>query len=428
MDLFFVQKLLSNTCNFRIRQKGSSGLEINFDALIKYFNDHNEVSTVSINHENVVNDDVRKSKKLSNIEIIMEKNHDDARKFNKLIKKIIPPNFGYVDYRTPYKGHTLWDGVDIDNDWDMLVYDENDFFTRHTDGKASNEHFCTLLLIPPQLSSYDGGDLILYDGSNKTVIVADSTNWLLVGFLINVEHECTPITRGKRIVFKTKFVIPSRIYDTYSVSNIQFNDNSEQNTPETVDTANDLEALYKELDLIVQSKKELKKEFKKKMNLLEGNELKMENKINVAEQNLVTYQYDNLLDAVAQSDKHLVIIVLERRYDTIDPNYLIGEDRRLFTELLKKIPIKVIKLINNSVNHDMDDEKPNKKCEIEPYSRYNFPDLLYSYSEDREYQLLFQNNESYNVPGKLISRSLEYNDSTYDSVYEFLITSILIVK
>ena len=133
----------------------------------------------------------------------------------------------------------------------------------------------------------------------------------------------------------------------------------------------------------------------------------------------------------------MLFIILERRYETTDPNYLIGADRKLFVALDKKIPNKIIKLINQSYKQCMHDEKTSKYSKMEIFSRYNFPkiwtdNIEEEYGHENKYELIFQNEDLNNVPGELIDRSLVYNDSTYDSmydtVYRFKITAIAIFK
>lgn len=152
------------------------------------------------------------------------------------------------------------------------------------------------MLPPLRLNRYSGGSLIIYDGPEKIVIDAHPVDWTLIGLPINVQHECIPITNGKRIVFKTKFEIPQAVYDICAKIPLPTN---------FFESVQDSTTISK----------------------YENDLCKFENK--------------NSLEKF--------VIVLERRYDSTDPNNLIGEDKNLFAALSKKYPLYSIKLLNKSI-------------------------------------------------------------------------------
>ena len=427
MKLCFKYPLSWNNVNFCLDiykyDYGTALHTLDFFKLVKYFNDYNQKSTVGSKDNklvsNVINETVRKSKVLSNISICLDNDSYryyaySADAFNTLIKTILPPNFKYANYREPY------DSVyNTENHWDMLVYDKNDFFAKHTDGRISVRHYCTLVLIPPKkLNNYTGGELVLYDGNEKEIITADQNNWLLVGFPINVEHECLKILSGSRVIFKTKFEIPEKVHKLFC--DVEFNllDDSDKMLVNTKELESNFAQVGASLEKLYVTKKEINEQIAQ----LEKKKLELQ-------KSLTKYQYDELINNVIQNKHKVILIVLERRYDSIDPNCLIGEDRRLFMELNNKVPNKIIKLVNKSVSQSMNDDKNSQDSEPDNYTRYNFPGIFnFGRPHDDAYEIIFQNNDSDDVPGHLLDCSMRYNDSTYDTVYNFLITGILVVK
>lgn len=443
MELFFRQQFENDNFIFKIKTDGDKDnrkqTEMDIYEILKLFDKKYKKSSVSINNKNVVDETVRKSKMMENINIIMSdhknytKMENIKKKFNSLIKTILPPNFRIANYKLPF---------DLTTKWDMLVYEPGDFFVKHTDGKAKDRHLATLILIPPKkininLLNKKGlkietknktdekqGNLVIYDGSIKKNILPDQNEWLLVGFPINVEHECTQVPPGiRRVVFKTKFEIPKKIYSFYSDPHYEITTCLEYNNND--DLINELTEIDKELRKL----KITKKEFKEKIILAKKKKIDLERSI-------ATYQYDDLVKKIENSKARVIFIVLERKYETENPNCLIGEDRRLYLELDKNIPNKIIKLVNRNIEQNMKDEKPNKKSNKEEYSRYKFPKLLdegeidYDYNKTNDFETYFQNDdlESKNVPGELEYCHLSYNDQTYDTIYSFHITAIVIIK
>lgn len=270
--------------------------------MLSAFEFYSKNSTVVVNKNIVTNHDVRRSRILKGVTVILSLLVDygtESKLFDESIKKILPMNLRKAYYSMPCD--YSFGSAETENNWDMMVYDEGDFFAKHTDGRANDTHYCTLLLLPPKkINRYTGGDLIIYDGPVQSVIRPHSTDWTLIGLPLNVPHECTPIQSGRRIVFKTKFVIPSLIDDVYG------------------------------LELSTDKESE-----------------------NVAESTTIGL-YDKIFDKFIASDCNTFVIVLEKRYDSVDPNCLIGEDRNLFFAIKRKFPGSNVKLfIDQSATPNM---------------------------------------------------------------------------
>jgi hypothetical protein len=192
--------------------------KINFNELLKYFDENSVKSTVGIKKQNVINENMRKSKIISDIVInLINSEDDEIIKFNESVKLILPEKYSIAEYEIPYSGYSSV------NRWDMLVYDKNDFFIKHTDGKLSDRHYATLLLLPPKkINNFTGGDLIIYSINEPVTINADLNNWQLIMFPIDIYHECTKILTGRRIIFKSKFEIPTHVFELDKFKNSNY--------------------------------------------------------------------------------------------------------------------------------------------------------------------------------------------------------------
>jgi len=81
----------------------------------------------------------------------------------------------------------------------LVVYEEGGFFKPHRDTQRSEEHFATLVILLPGKAS--GGDLVLRHGSFSDTFSVPSgkKRCSFVAFFTDVEHEVTPVTKGRRV-------------------------------------------------------------------------------------------------------------------------------------------------------------------------------------------------------------------------------------
>ncbi len=391
------------------------------------------VGTTTYTHAVIVTT-IRKSKSLSNIHIRLEADYhgwgygsytysDDP--IDVCINKVLPEHFRWREHLDNYR-----------DSWTMIVYETGGFFAKHTDSKSDDIHMATLLLLPPRsVNDYKGGELIVYDGTQTTSITPDDTQWKFIAMPLNVYHELKPVTEGRRVVFKRDFHLNKEIMNYFSPSDMIIS------SPRTIDTGeikHNLEMVNNQLSAIEQ---EIVKYQAIKLELM--NEKKQ------LECTLQSYDYTDLLKELDEPDPShyyhqqdhispVKIIVLERKYETDNPNMLIGEDFRLFCLLKDKFPNALVKLINEEIKHKIDGDDDyshrinDEDSPVEKYSRYKFPKLLedhggYDRASSTDFvQVIFQNQRSDDIPGELTSKYLEYNDEYYDSVYEFKITAILV--
>lgn len=440
-----------------------------FDIFLKYFDqfliENCNKSTVGVGKLNVTNEKVRKSLVLHNIKIYTNfesiSPSQQCNQFDTKIKCIIPEIFRELEFNNPFN-------MGSNYKWEMLYYKQGDFFSRHSDGKSNKRHFCTLLLLPPSnINRYTGGDLILYDGNDKIVIQPNSDKWMLVGFPINVEHESTPVISGRKIIFKTKFEIPKTLYQILKL-NFEPRIKSNSSLLDFIFTIEnkikELKFLRRKTDLYL-SRLETTCEIHKKYLISENNSISnidrnnnqnnnqnYDSKISISEieksiENNTTTKtnkepkyYENkiLIEKILSSKKRIKFVVLDKKYDTIDPKYLIGEDRDLYMSLYNNFPGYSISLINKIVNQNMEDGDDNRDDEYGnrspcDYNRSTICFDCYDCNNGLEYNTesydtFFQTDDYYTMPGKLIKSKLKYNDESYDTVYEFSITAIMMIK
>tara|TARA_Y100001970_G_C14104397_1_gene787275 strand:+ start:244 stop:885 length:642 start_codon:yes stop_codon:yes gene_type:complete len=101
---------------------------------------------------------------------------------------------------------------DICQKWTNIKYLPGHFFKRHVDRPVSDDRAqeTALLLLPKKVSSYEGGELIVYNDFDEQVkeITADEDNYLLVIFNSRLFHEVKPVISGVRTVYKTTIDLP----------------------------------------------------------------------------------------------------------------------------------------------------------------------------------------------------------------------------
>jgi predicted 2-oxoglutarate/Fe(II)-dependent dioxygenase YbiX len=96
---------------------------------------------------------------------------------------------------------------DINNNYQVLKYEENDFFNRHQDNISNIRHFGTLLIFPPAIGEleHQGGKLVL-DEINDEFDSSSNTSWKAVILFCEIFHEIEKVTSGQRVVLKTKLL------------------------------------------------------------------------------------------------------------------------------------------------------------------------------------------------------------------------------
>ena len=104
----------------------------------------------------------------------------------------------------------LW--MSPEHQFQLLKYQEGDFFNNHIDTKISSNHdYTCLIMINDKENQYQGGELILSDKDNMFNINLDNlkdAECVMVIFSIELFHKIKPITKGTRYVFKIPLFTP----------------------------------------------------------------------------------------------------------------------------------------------------------------------------------------------------------------------------
>ena len=212
----------------------------------------------------------------------------------------------------------------------MLKYDVDDFFAKHTDGKASDNHFQTIVVLPPkEINQFEGGELIFYTDEGEIFINNEMLiNWLFIIFRTTVPHECKPVTNGVRYSFAFKYEMKSEVielfrdYHTPITLNVEKQPMNQFKLKEIEESEGKLTSVTSEID-----------ELEEKLFQLRKRKQSFENK-------LVELRTDvSLMNERKpfEFDTQQGFVILRKYYDSIkSPEELIGNHRILYNSLIKK--------------------------------------------------------------------------------------------
>jgi len=413
-DIEFVAKYNGKSYNY-----GWHGAEHWFTKYLEKLNNLEwENSTVGTSEGNVINTEIRSSKKLPFKISIASSYHKDIYNINNIIKsKLFNKNPSF-----------LKDILYFDNNLDLLKYEEGDFFAKHTDGDSEFNHFGTLLILPPKAySEYEGGELVLYDGEEEIEIISEQDHWKIIGFDTEIPHELKPITSGTRYAFKTKIIIPD---DTTEIS--IYNKNSIEYTDDNVTKDDDY---YSDDSSDDEEKKEEKKEdgnyiltntnyegtnkecirqINKSINFWEKKIEEYKERLELFKDNNY-HQFEDKITSYMQTQNYGKFIIICEHYNSYtEPNNLYGNDRKIFDKLVQNYNTDII-ILKAKVDYG----KSNYIRDININDKYNKMFGGYSWDKDIEkfninYDLY---KERYKIGGYSNGEHEEYNDENYFTVY-----------
>lgn len=95
--------------------------------------------------------------------------------------------------------------------YDLLKYEEGDFFENHIDTQVTPNHRYTCIIYCPYSNEhFEGGELILQEPNNLYEIKFNPANYkgyVMVIFSIDMYHKVLPIIKGTRWIYKKRLCI-----------------------------------------------------------------------------------------------------------------------------------------------------------------------------------------------------------------------------
>jgi len=423
--------------NYNIKKKYSNSHDIQFTSnceglrgcnygwnfaehsFIKYLENLNNLewvdSTVGTSEGNVINSEIRSSKKLPFKTSITKSHYKDTFKINDIIKdKLFNKNPSFLE-----------DTLYYDNNFDLLKYEEGDFFAKHTDGDSELNHFGTLLILPPkEYSTYEGGELILYDGEEEIKIISDQNYWIIIGFNTEIPHELKPITSGTRYAYKSKIILPS---DTNKIITI-YNKNNIEYTAEEIKVPNDDNYILTNINLINTNQPCINqihnsiKRLNMKINELEKKKEDYKNKIKSFEDPEYHQFEDEIVGYMQEKNKGKFIIICEHYYNFPEPKKLHGNDRKIFDKLIQNYDVDVIILkasVSYTEAYSIDYINIDNKIE-KLLGNFHWKDNI------KQFNINSNLKEKYSIGGKYCGGEEEYNDEYYFTRYTNKVTLMLV--
>jgi len=310
----------------------------------------------------------------------------------------------------------------------MLVYEEGDFFKKHRDTVKKEEHFASILIIPPmchEINTHTGGKLNIFDQNNimHSFESENSEDWQIIMFNPSLEHECLPVSSGNRIIFKLDGMLDS---DKYCI--VKKIENQEIKCCHNISP----------YDILQLEISKINSEISEHLNsfsycgennthhaLRDKIDKKIENIVDMIDTVRGKFRENyigNILKIISSSKKNTIVHCLDMYYE--DVNWLSTGDFELFTRIKMVYPNVVVKNINNEFNiidyaEEYEESEGDKEEYGENFRKICFENYLLSDVDVINLHTHFK---------KHISSKFEYNDSTYDKKVLQTITVFVINK
>jgi hypothetical protein len=365
-------------------------------------------STVGTGAGNEYHPEVRQSQVLKDLGLSVDR--DERFEIPDNIKTLFPSRFAESDFEL-FKNRD--DGPRM---WQLHAYDVGGFFARHTDGQKDVSHFGTLLLFPPAQfaqalprghdaaikmkrlqecpppfeAGFAGGALILYPPGKMPVRLetASFKCWTLVAFHLDVAHECTPVTAGRRFVFKTELDLPRTGYF----------DNDVRTT--AADRA--------PISLAAGTQ-----EYRNKIDELERKIAKYQKIMASLESNQLTPRVQKILKRIDASADNVMVTMTTAKV-VAKPSSLVGEEAQLWNAVLDRWPYSTLSIIE--VRHNAGDGT-DRGCNEFYVNEDKIPCPVIPFR-----------NPNRSTPGDHISSDSEYNDNTYDTINRYRVIAVCVQK
>jgi hypothetical protein len=307
--------------------------------------------------------------------------------------------------------------------WNLVKYEQNGMFKKHSDGKKNEMHFSTALLIPPySINKFKGGELLLYTKEGEIIeILPDETDWKLVIFGLDVEHELKEVIEGIRYVFKIELELTWEL--KLLMESKQYNNKVEDIKLDDKELENEKNNLQEEIE-------ELEKKLEIKKNMYN----------NLLERKIGDIDISEFLNEIEKylrknNENNFMVALLNNYQYPVPDNFKI-KDIIIYNGLLEKFKNDNIKIniMNIKTKLNMGDgscganywnaDKLSLSCWIEDYKPKNEIDQVHKFDNVNK----FYAKDFYDdiTPGDCFHSSSQYNDSTYDYIELLDITYLYI--
>lgn len=345
--------------------------------------------------------------------------------------------------------HCLKKCINKDNRYNLLnnkimalKYDEGGFFAKHTDSIKDKYHFATvLIIIPPFIQEFkhEGGILRVWDEAGKLYEFDSSkmTKITVVAFNPTFQHECTPVTSGTRLVFKTDWSYDKYVFDL-ALAQTSIYSQLEELKVDNQPIVQKIIAIKKELDKKMDSMiQEIPDNFTDAVKDFDPllHQLK---KLDEEVVELSPYKIGDMISILKDQigKKRYAMIPLHNYYQIEDLRFLYKNELELYKVLTKVFGRIGIKNIKKRVKYETEfydrDDIPATWEPSEFASPSQSGKLMIYAGEDKYKKETVASNMTFVMAvndgekfGKTV-KEFEYNDSTYDSIHNISYTCFIV--
>lgn len=333
--------------------------------------------------------------------------------------------------------------------WTAVRYQTGGFFKKHRDSSHNSEKFASVILMIPAYDptlEHSGGILRIWDANGELHEYDSSkiTEVTVVAFDPHLEHECTPITSGTRIIFKAEWCYEHTAYSLVTtvakdIVDIGIPGNTDELAVAKLNEIKD--GLILKMDSIAKELQDSKGEFDQQdldtyYNDLRNVLAKIKEIKNQVVYSNTRYDLSKIfakLDKCKSDGLPFAIVPLFNFYEEIRQGRLYSSDYALADALRERYGRVGIKQLKSKKYESADDMEPLSGSQTPPDFEEisDFADADRDDYETKKVIAEFVDISDYGLSsvdhgvGRTIQHS-EYNDSTYDRSYHNLYTCLIV--
>lgn len=345
-----------------------------------------------------VDSNIRNSMYINNVKLKIYNNEQEQIIEN--LKQLVPQKYKHCILQDNYLK------------FEAIKYTKGCFFAKHKDTLENDLHFATVIIIPPVklVGNHTGGLLSIQDENGNIQEFDSSKNekWLVVAFNPSLEHSCSEITEGTRIIFKTTWSFNEKLFNLTKGKPISLD--ICQNTEKSENKEEKNKLFYDVKENMLKILNSFESNFDKDYDycdeiaelrtcitdLEEFNNTRFGNELD---------NNDYVIDSLKLSGKKINIVVLNNYYSKTQLEWLYPNDFELYKKLKEKYDNITFKNFTCSYTNDEIDED----SELGMYYRNKNVDIFNTHKK-----------------GKYLYSTTEYNDNTYDKITNYSVSAFII--